>query len=143
MNNDRQIRLEAIRDRFSNSAFHRVLGLDRDCFDVENGCIRFSMRPELVGNPHFAILHGGMIASIMDMEGGLILALDGAWPVITKVRGGTIDLRVDYLRPGKGKNFIASGVILHRGNKVAVVRSELRNELDELIAAGTGTYLVG
>ncbi|HCH75978.1 MAG TPA: thioesterase family protein, partial [Pseudomonas sp.] len=29
------------------------------------------------------------------------------------------------------------------GNKVAVVRSELHNELGTLIAVGTGTYLCG
>jgi uncharacterized protein (TIGR00369 family) len=56
---------------------------------------------------------------------------------------GTIDLRVDYLRPGKGQYFLATGTILRKGSKVAVVRTELCNEGKVLIAAGTGTYLVG
>jgi acyl-coenzyme A thioesterase PaaI-like protein len=45
--------------------------------------------------------------------------------------------------PGKGTHFIASGNILRVGNKIGVVRSELRNELNELIAVGMGTFLVG
>ena len=57
-------------------------------------------------------------------------------------RGGTIDLRIDYLMPGKGNSFVASGIILRRGSKVAVVRTDLRNKQDDLIAVGIGTYLV-
>lgn len=58
-------------------------------------------------------------------------------------RLGTIDLRIDYLRPGRGTRFSASAMLLRSGNKVAVVRSELHNELGTLIAVGTGTYLCG
>jgi uncharacterized protein (TIGR00369 family) len=130
--------------------FHRFLGLDAQSFDVEKGLIKFDMRDELVGNPFFKILHGGVIATILDTEGGFLLAISGAWRSEGLssnnefvIKGGTIDLRIDYLRPGKGKHFIASGSILRRGNKVAVVRTELRNEKEELIAVGTGTYLVG
>ena len=56
---------------------------------------------------------------------------------------GTIDLRIDYLRPGLGRYFIATGSILRAGNKVAVTRMELRNDEDAHIAVGTGAYLVG
>ncbi len=52
-------------------------------------------------------------------------------------------MRIDYLVPGKGMHFVASGNILRVGNKVGVVRTELRNEQDVLIAVGTGTFLVG
>jgi uncharacterized protein (TIGR00369 family) len=130
--------------------FHRYLGLTLESFDTKTGCIRFDMRDELVGNIHFKILHGGVIASILDIEGGFKLILDGAWRTETgskanpvMLKGGTIDMRIDYLRPGSGAHFVASGTILRRGNKVAVVHTELRNELDELIATGTATYLVG
>ena len=56
---------------------------------------------------------------------------------------GTIDLRVDYLRAGRGKYFLTRGSILRIGNKVAVVRTEFKNDDSVLIAAGTGTYLIG
>ena len=86
----------------------------------------------------------------MDAEGAFVLALDGKWRPetgslreSTVIKGGTIDLNVDYLRPGKGKHFIAYGNILRVGNKVGVVHTELRNEKDKLIATGTGTYLIG
>jgi len=56
---------------------------------------------------------------------------------------GTIDLRIDYLRPGFGKWFEATGYVLRTGNKVAVARIELHNHEDSLIAVGTGAYVVG
>ena len=150
MNQEKNDFLKTLHDKISKLPFHHLLGLNLDNFDMENGCIRFDMRDELVGNSHFKILHGGVIASILDIEAAFILARDGAWrfetgspehPIILK--GGTIDLRIDYLRPGRGRQFIALGTILRTGKKVAVVHTELRNEQDELIAVGIGTYLVG
>jgi len=150
MNQKREDFLKLLHDRISELPFHRLLGLNLDSFDMESGCIRFDMREELVGNSHFKILHGGVIASILDIEAAFILAKDGEWrfetgspehPLILK--GSTIDLRIDYLRPGRGKHFVASGGILRTGKKVAAVRAELQNEQNELIAVSTGTYLVG
>jgi uncharacterized protein (TIGR00369 family) len=129
---------------------HRFLGLQEKNFDAANNCIRFEMQPDLVGNFHFNILHGGVIASIFDVLGAFILIKNDIWRIKVesgksknKIKGGTINLRVDYLKPGRGTRFVASGSILHHGNKIAVVQGELRNEFDELIAVGTGTYLVG
>ncbi len=137
-------------DRFAEVPLNRFMGITSDSFDLESGCIRFDMRDELIGNRSFNIMHGGVIAAILDSEGAFVLALNGVLHEVEDsttsqpiIKGGTIDLRVDYLRPGRGKRFVASGTILRQGNKVAAVRTELRNERDELIAAGTGTYLVG
>ena len=56
---------------------------------------------------------------------------------------GTIDLRIDYLRPGRGQRFTATAMPLRAGNKVAVIRMELHNDEGVLVAVGTGTYLCG
>lgn len=56
---------------------------------------------------------------------------------------GTIDLRVDYLRPGRGTRFTATSTLLRAGNKVAVARVELHNEEQTHIASATATYMVG
>ena len=58
-------------------------------------------------------------------------------------RMGTIDLRVDYLRPGRGERFTATSTLLRAGNKVAVARVELHNEAQVYIASATATYMVG
>jgi acyl-coenzyme A thioesterase PaaI-like protein len=50
---------------------------------------------------------------------------------------------VDYLRPGKGTEFLATGVVMRAGRKVAVTRMEMHSDAGVLIAVGTGTYIVG
>jgi uncharacterized protein (TIGR00369 family) len=150
MNEEKDTAIKNLCRYIAELPFHRLLGLDLNSFDAENRCLRFDMRRELMGNTHFKILHGGMIATILDTAGAFVLALNGAVRFETGatehqliIKGGTIDLRVDYLLPGRGNHFVASGTILRIGKKVAVVRTELRNEQDELLAVGTGTYLVG
>ncbi len=110
------------------------------------------MREELIGNFIRQILHGGVISSVLDLTGGLIATVEMLkhmeniqFDEVKKrlARVGTIDLRVDYLRMGEGTFFTASGSVLRKGNKVAVTRTELCNDRNLLIAAGTGTYLVG
>ena len=132
--------------------FNRVLGLSVESFEMDQIQIRIGMRPELVGNFLRGNLHGGVISSILDVVGGMV-----AWLGVMKKmkdcpleelterfsRVGTIDLRVDYLRPGLGDFFIGTGSIIRAGNKVTVVRMELHNNEDQMIAVGTGTYIVG
>jgi uncharacterized protein (TIGR00369 family) len=132
--------------------FHRLLGVRIDSLTATEIKVRIDMREELIGNFIRGILHGGVISSILDMTGGLIASvellkhMDHLHPdeiVKRMARVGTIDLRVDYLRAGEGAFFTASGSVLRKGNKVAVIRTELCNDQHLLIAAGTGTYLVG
>jgi acyl-coenzyme A thioesterase PaaI-like protein len=95
--------------------FNRVIGLKVDSLDPKAPRLRFDMRPELVGNPVRQILHGGVISATLDVVGGLAIALasiaDRAEPMSPQnfPNIGTIDLRVDYLRPGRGKYFVATG----------------------------------
>lgn len=132
--------------------FNRLLGLTDDSMDIENVCVRFSMRDELSGNSVYGTLHGGVVSAVLDITGGFVVFLDlfkkmKMPPTETQLekltRIATIDARVDYLRPGIGKQFVASGYILRTGQKVAVVRTELHNEEKVLIAVGTTTFIVG
>ena len=109
-------------------------------------------REELTNNPASGILHGGVVSSILDVVGGLsalsaivfdrdIEDIDAVLGVF--VRFGTVDLRVDYLRPGIGDRFVASGTVMRSGRRIAVTRMEFHNQDDTLLATGTGTYVTG
>ncbi len=129
--------------------FNRVLGLKIDSLDPKAPRLRFDMRPELVGNPIRQILHGGVISATLDVVGGLAIALASLadmseaptpqnFPNI-----GTIDLRIDYLRPGRGKYFVATGRVVRLGGRVAVVHTELVSDTGEQIATGSAAYIIG
>jgi uncharacterized protein (TIGR00369 family) len=143
---------EAIGHFFARIPFNQVLGIEIDELSSTRVTMHLPMRPELIGNFVQGILHGGVIATLLDVAGGA-MALIGACerhaglPAQERMarlsRLGTIDLRIDYLRPGRGQLFTAHAVPLRAGNKVAVVRSELHNEDGVPVAVGTGTYLCG
>ncbi len=140
-------------DSFSaKTPFHQVIGLHFEQVDENICCVSFDSRAELIGNYVQHILHGGVIATVLDVAGGTIAAVSliqrhhhlGPNEIASRMaKLGTIDLRIDYLRPGRGQRFTATAVLLRGGNKVAVARMELHNENRDLIAVGTGTYLVG
>lgn len=132
--------------------FNKVLGLKIESLKMEDVRVKFDMKDAFIGNYVHGILHGGVISAVLDTTGGLTASLG----VLQKMKGqtaeeigksltkiGTIDLRIDYLRPGKGNCFVATGAIMRSGRRVSVTRMELYNDQDVLIAVGTGTYIVG
>jgi uncharacterized protein (TIGR00369 family) len=124
-------------------AFNHVLGLKVESFDPEAPALRFEMRPELLGNPSRRILHGGVISATLDVVGGLAIMMKLVQPSQEFPNMGTIDLRVDYLRPGRGKFFIATGRVVRLGSRVAVTHMELVNDSGEQIATGGAAYMSG
>ncbi len=134
--------------------FNNVLGIDIDLLDYETGdaVTRFEMTDELIGNSTAGILHGGVIASVIDLTGGLSALISCAkfhegksLDVINKklTSSATIDMRVDYLRPGKGSCFHCRSRIIRAGSRIMVAKIDLYNEKQTRIATGTATYLIG
>jgi uncharacterized protein (TIGR00369 family) len=144
--------IEIVRVVYENLPFNRLLGLKVAFLESDRAGFRFEMKDELIGNTVHGILHGGVISAVLDTTGGMTATASAIEKsqylsnddIIRRVaRIGTIDLRVDYLRPGKGIQFQSTGTVMRTGRKVAVTRMELKNQDDLLIAVGTGTYIVG
>lgn len=144
--------VEAVQAFFERIPFNRLLGIQIDSLSEQRVLMSLPMQDALIGNFVQGILHGGVISSLLDVAGGA-MALIGAFERHQHLNAaermarlsklGTIDLRVDFLRPGRGQRFTANAVLLRSGNKVAVVRSELHSDDGTLVAVGTGTYLCG
>jgi len=144
--------LEILRELHEQEVpFNKFIGLKLEFVDLDVVRARFESKDEFIGNPAHGILHGGVISSVLDATGGITASLG----ILRKARKeacndlkkqltnvGTIDLRVDYLRPGRGEYFMCTGSIMRTGRKVTVTRMEMKNDQDKLIAVGTGTYLV-
>jgi uncharacterized protein (TIGR00369 family) len=128
--------------------FNKVLGLRLESMDLKAPKLAFDMRPELVGNSRRGILHGGVISAVLDATGGFAIMLALAkepkpGEKLSFPNMGTIDLRVDYLRPGRGKHFVASAKVVRLGNRIAVTHMELMNDEGELISTGAAAFVVG
>jgi uncharacterized protein (TIGR00369 family) len=144
--------LKIVQEVYDNLPFNRLLGLEVEYLEINRAGFYFTMKNELIGNTVHGILHGGVISAVLDTTGGITatasavermqeLSNDEVATLIARI--GTIDMRVDYLRPGRGIQFHSTGTVMRTGRKVAVTRMELKNEENLLIAVGTGTYIVG
>ncbi len=120
---------------------HKFLGIELLDVDEEKATLKVPYRPELLGNPMLPALHGGIISTMMDAVGGIagMTTLKSPEDHIS-----TIDIRIDYLRPGKAENLIAEGKIARSGNRIVVAQMLAYNEgkRDTPIAEGKGVYNV-
>ena len=150
---DEQARLDAaLVDLFEHKiAFNQVLGLK--IASVRPGDVRglITMKPELVGHYSYGRLHGGVISAVLDAMGGLALMVgiaerhphDNMLQVMQRFsRMGTIDLRVDYLRPGLGRHFVATAEPTRLGGRIGSAQMRLVNDEGTLIATGAAAYVV-
>ena len=57
-------------------------------------------------------------------------------------RVATIDMRVDYLRPGIGEHFEIRAEVMRLGSRVASTRMEFWGADGKLLSTGAGAYIV-
>ena len=144
--------VEGIRRIFEERiVFNQVLGLKLVELAADHVLGRVDMRPELVGHFSYNRLHGGVISATLDaMAGMAVMAAIGARhmdePPARRLERfmklGTIDLRVDYLRPGIGESFTARAEVTRLGSRVASTRMEFRGADGTLLSTGAGAYIV-
>lgn len=132
-------------------AFNRVLGLVITKLEAEQVGGRIEMKPELVGHYAHNRIHGGVISACLDAMGGLaVMAAIGARHMDESplqrlhrfAKLGTIDLRIDYLRPGIGDHFELRAQVLRLGSRVASTRMEFLGPDGKLLSTGAGAYIV-
>ncbi len=131
--------------------FNRTLGLTITQVTPQRAVGRIDMRHELVGHPAYNRIHGGVISAGLDAMGGLaVMAAIGARHMdesplerlhrFSKL--GTIDLRIDYLRPGIGEYFELRAEVMRLGSRVASTRMEFLGADGKLLSTGSGAYIV-
>lgn len=118
--------------------FNRYLGLKVE--HCEPGLARMTVpfRSEFVGDPRRPALHGGILSAVIDACGGLAV-----WTHFSpEDRISTVDMRVDYLRPGPAEELRVESRVVRMGNRVSVVHSVVTAlEGDgEAVAEGRAVY---
>jgi len=143
--------LQQLSGAFTAIPFNQMLGLTLDHLSAKEVCMSFVMKHELIGNYMQGILHGGVISSVLDMAGGMVVMASGiqkhvgASPEeLARILGkcSTIDLHLNFLHPGKGERFIAKAWLTKSGNQLSFTSMELRNEAEVLISTASGTYIM-
>lgn len=131
--------------------FNQVLGLKITSLKSNQVRARIDMKRDLIGHFSYNRLHGGVISAGLDAMGGLaVMAAIGArhmdeTPLQRLQRFsklGTIDLRIDYLRPGIGDYFELRAEVMRLGSRVASTRMEFLGADGKLLSTGAAAYIV-
>jgi len=131
--------------------FNKMIGLSLQSIKNNSIQMHFKMSPHLIGNYFQEILHGGVISTVLDMAGGTAVIINALQnfseetieelsPKLGKY--STINLNINFLRPGKGDFFIAEASVLQSGNKITFSTMNLFNSEEKMIASATGSYFI-
>lgn len=131
--------------------FNKLLGLKLNEVTATHVSASMAMRPDLIGNFSEGRLHGGVISAALDTTGGIAVtaALCARYAgepfeqhAVRFSKLGTIDLRIDYLRPGISTHFEMRAQVIRLGTRIANTRMEFLGADGKLLATGNGVYIV-
>jgi uncharacterized protein (TIGR00369 family) len=127
--------LDALRERFARSPYHRWSSISLD--DIEHGrvVLRLELQPEHL-NPQ-GIVHGGVIAGLLDSVCGM--SLRSILPEDRTHR--TVQLSISFLRASVTGTLIGTGTAVHEGRRVGYAEGEVRDEAGKLVAKATATFI--
>ncbi|CAH0120008.1 MULTISPECIES: PaaI family thioesterase [unclassified Paenibacillus] len=114
--------------------YHQFLGLE--LVEAKEGYIklRLPFREQFLGDESGTYIHGGILASLIDIAGDFAL--------ITLHNRGlpTVDLRIDYLRPARKEDLYAIATVVKNGRSLGIADIAVENVEGKQIAVGRGLY---
>jgi uncharacterized protein (TIGR00369 family) len=121
--------------QLDQSPYQRFLGVQ--LVRAEEGLveIRLPFREDFLRQDGSNWLHGGIVSALADIA--------GAYAVVTVVgegSGATIDLRIDWLKPARKGELLATGRAVKTGNRICVADVEVRDADSVLVAVARGTF---
>ena len=144
--------LEGFRQIYEEKiVFNQMLGLKLTHISPTSVQARIAMRHELVGHYAYNRVHGGVISAALDAIGSAAVMAALAAKHMDEppakrlerfAKLGTIDLRIDYLRPGIGDHFTIHAECLRVGSRVGPARMEFKGPDGSLMSAGAAAYIV-
>jgi uncharacterized protein (TIGR00369 family) len=114
--------------------YHQFLGLECVAAEEDSVKLRLPFREDFLADEAGTYVHGGVIASLIDVAGDFAL-------VTTFGRGlPTVDLRVDYLRPALKEDLIATATVVKKGRTLSLCDIVIENDAGKKIAVGRALY---
>ena len=105
---------------------------------AENGKSRISleMKPEHANS--FGVAHGGVVMTLLDFA----MAAAARSYINHPLGAITIDMTISFLRPSVGK-IVVEGTVLKSGKTINYCEAVVLNELGEITAKSSGTFVLG
>lgn len=135
MDRTRELTQQIIKIYNKNNHFGRFMDMSFEI--IEPGIVHYYLpvKKDLLATPTAA--HGGAIAGFMDAIVG-VAALSSTAPDGKVV--STVEFKINYLRPALFEEEIKGvGTVLKKGKSILVVKGEIYNSKDELVATSLAT----
>ena len=129
------LRAEEVEALLLRGPFHQWLGLSVVSVGEGEIELKATWRPEWVVNSERGYVHGGILATLID--------LTADWALVSKTGRGvpTVDLRVDYHRPVMEGNLTCRGTVVKFGGQLSVAEARILDTEGRLLASGRGVYM--
>jgi acyl-CoA thioesterase len=135
---ERPTRLAEFMRRESRGEIRFWSTLGMKLVDAGNGRakVRLPFGPQLANGA--GVMHGGAAFAAADAATGVaVMGLLSADETPT-----TIEMKINFIRPGPDGEIVAEAVILHRGRSTAVGEAEVRDAEGRLVAKALATYAI-
>jgi uncharacterized protein (TIGR00369 family) len=130
------MRPDELQRLIDTSPVHRGLRLRVTSADDKLLRLASETGPEHVGEDGSDYLHGGVIATLLDTTATFALIQ------ATGVDWGTVDLRIDYVRPAPAGPLLANASATHVGRRLGRASAELTDPATgRLLASAVGTFV--
>ncbi|MGI6125650.1 MAG: PaaI family thioesterase [Planifilum sp.] len=133
-----RLTLQAIRQKRERGSAYLsgFLGLSGEF--VEEGVYQFRVPITPFMRNRGGNVHGGIIASLADSTIGSLInrSLPSGKVAVTA------EMKVNYLRPGRGRELVSRARLVHRGQRLAVGECEIFDDRGRRIALSTATFYI-
>ena len=127
----------AIEDWMKNkNPFWALLAIE--LLEMKKGWAKVRLPIEKKLTNAIGLVHGGAIFSAADSAVGM--ALVGLTKRDENI--STLEMKINYMKPVKGREIIAEARIIHRGTQTGIGDVEVRDEKQNLISKGLATYAI-
>jgi len=120
----------------NKNPFWALLGME--LLEIKKGWAKVRLPIEEKLTNAIGLVHGGAIFSLADSAVGM--ALVGM--IHRNENISTLEMKINYMKPVKGREIIAEAMIIHRGTQTAIGDVEVRDEEQNFISKGLATYAI-
>lgn len=125
---------EQLEARLRRPPFNAWLGLELLDWDDHGVTLGLAARPDLHGHPTVNSLHGGILATLIDVAASFAVIVRTGESLFT------VDMRVDYHRPATAPAYRVRADIVRIGRTLATADARVLTTDGTLIASGRGVF---
>lgn len=121
---------ERLQERLLRPPLNQWLGLELVGWDERGVTLRLATRREFFGRPVGGYVHGGILATLLDVACSMAVIARTGESVYT------VDMRIDYLRPATATEYTVRGEILRLGRTLATADAQVLAPDGKVVASG-------